>query len=119
MAIGNSAFCLTLYLTGVHFRGELQHIGHVGGQKIKCRPIRTRETGGVRLQGELYAQQQGLTSLDNFKSSHPEVFFKKGVLKICSKFYRRTPMLRNFIEITHSAWVFSCKFTAYFQNTFS
>ena len=54
MTIGNPAFCLALYLTGVHFRGELQHIGHVGGQKIKCRPIRTREIGGARLQKELY-----------------------------------------------------------------
>ena len=54
MTIGNPAFCLALYLTGVHFRGELQHIGHVGGQKIKCRPITTREIGGARLQKELY-----------------------------------------------------------------
>ena len=54
MTIGNPASCLALYLTGVHFRGELQHVGHVGGQKIKCRPIRTREMGGVRLQDELY-----------------------------------------------------------------
>ena len=77
MTIGNSAFCLALYLTGVHFRGELQHIGHVGGQKIKCRPIRTRETGGVRLQGELYAQQQGLTSLDNLKAAIQRCSSKK------------------------------------------
>ena len=34
--IGNPAFCLALYLTGVHFRGELQYVGHVGEQKIKC-----------------------------------------------------------------------------------
>ena len=54
MAIGNSAFCLALYLTGVHFRGELQHVGQVGEQIINCRPIRTRETAGVRLQDELY-----------------------------------------------------------------
>ena len=33
MRIGNPAFCLVLYLTGVHFRGELQHVGHVGLQK--------------------------------------------------------------------------------------
>ena len=32
----NPAFCLDLYLTGVHFRGDLQHLGHVGEQKIKC-----------------------------------------------------------------------------------
>ena len=46
---GNSFFCLALYLTGVHFRGELQQVGHVSEQKIKSRPIRTREIGGVRL----------------------------------------------------------------------
>ena len=27
VTIGNLAFCLALYLTGVHFRGELQHVG--------------------------------------------------------------------------------------------
>ena len=36
MTIENPAFCLALYLTGVHFRGDLQHLGHVGEQKIKC-----------------------------------------------------------------------------------
>ena len=49
MTIGNSAFCLALYLTGVHFRGELQHVGFVSQQKIKYQPITTREIGGVRL----------------------------------------------------------------------
>ena len=36
VTIGNPGFCLALYLTGVHFRGELQHIGHVGEQIINC-----------------------------------------------------------------------------------
>ena len=49
VTIGNPAFCLFLYLSGVHFRGELQHLGDVWEQKIKCWPIRTQETGGVRL----------------------------------------------------------------------
>ena len=49
MTIGNTAFCLFLHLTEVHFRGELQHVGDVSEQKIKYRPIRTREIGGVRL----------------------------------------------------------------------
>ena len=31
---GNSAFRLALYLTGAHFRGELQHAGDVSEQKI-------------------------------------------------------------------------------------
>ena len=36
VTIGNPAFCLFLYLTGVHFRGELGHAGDVSEQKIKC-----------------------------------------------------------------------------------
>ena len=43
MTIGNPAFFLALYLTGVHFRGELRHVGDVSKQKFKCRSIRTRE----------------------------------------------------------------------------
>ena len=54
MTIGNPAFCLNLYLTGVRFLGELQHFGDVSKQKIKCRPIRTREIGGATLSEELY-----------------------------------------------------------------
>ena len=49
MTIGNPAFCLALYVTGVYFRGELQHVDHVGEQKIKCRPIRTQEIPSARL----------------------------------------------------------------------
>ena len=49
MAIENPTFCLALYLTGVHFREGLQHVGHVSKQKLKYRPIRTREIAGVRL----------------------------------------------------------------------
>ena len=30
-------------LTGVHFGGELRHVGHVGDQKIKYGPIRNWE----------------------------------------------------------------------------
>ena len=55
VTIGNPAFCLALYLTGVHFQGELKHVGHMGDQEIKCRPIGTREIAGVRLEEELYA----------------------------------------------------------------
>ena len=33
--IRNPTFCLALYLTGIHFRGKLQYVGHVGAQKIK------------------------------------------------------------------------------------
>ena len=57
MTIGNPAFCLALYLSGVHFRGELRHVGDVSEQNIECRLIRTREIGGVKLSEELYANQ--------------------------------------------------------------
>ena len=56
MTIGNPAFCLFLYLTGVHFLGELQHGGDVSQQRIKYRPIRTREIGGVSLSDVLYVK---------------------------------------------------------------
>ena len=36
VTFGNPAFCLFLYLTGVHFRGELQNVGDVSEQKIEC-----------------------------------------------------------------------------------
>ena len=35
VTIGNAAFCLTLHLTGVHFRGELHLTGDVSEWKIK------------------------------------------------------------------------------------
>ena len=56
MIIRNPAFCLTLYITGVNFRGELHHVVDVSEKKIKCGPIRTQEIGGVRLQDKLYVR---------------------------------------------------------------
>ena len=56
MTIGNSAFCFALYLTSVHFRGELQHVGDTSEQKFKCLPIKTREIGGVRLSEALHVK---------------------------------------------------------------
>ena len=59
------------------------------------------------------------------KSSHPEVFLGKGVLKICSKFTREHPCRSAISKAAlqlywnrASAWVFYRKFAAYFQNTF-
>ena len=46
MTTGNPAFCLFLYLNGVHFRSKLQHTGDVSEQKIKC-SIRSQDIGGV------------------------------------------------------------------------
>ena len=51
MIIGNPAICLALYLTSVHFRGEL-HCSREYEQKIKYPPIRTREIAGVKLHGK-------------------------------------------------------------------
>ena len=58
LTFGNPAFCLALYLTGVHFRRELQHVGDISEQKIKCRPISTWEIGGARLQDKLHADHR-------------------------------------------------------------
>ena len=62
-----------------------------------------------------------------FRSNHPKVFLEKHVLKICSKFTGRTPMPKcDFNKVAKelywnltSTWAFSCKYAAYFQNTFS
>ena len=54
-----------------------------------------------------------------YESSHSEVFLRKGVLKICSKFTGEHPCQSVIsIKLHSSACVFSCKFAAYFQNTF-
>ena len=58
VANGNPGFFLFLHLTDVHFRLELQHVGDVNQQKIKCQPIRTREIGGVSLSDVLYGRTQ-------------------------------------------------------------
>ena len=68
MIIGNPAFCLFLYLTGVHFRDELQHGGDVSECKIKYRLIRTREIGGVSLSDVLYVRR--LVNIRNFKRNN-------------------------------------------------
>ena len=54
------------------------------------------------------------------RSNQSEVFLGKGVLKIYSKFTGENPYRSAKQLYWHhsSAWVFSCKFAAYFQNTF-
>ena len=42
-------FCLFLYLTDVHFRGELRHVCAVSEQKLKYWPIRAQKISGARL----------------------------------------------------------------------
>ena len=53
VTIGNPVLCLALYLTCVHFRGELQHVGHVGGKKSRSTNQNSRNRC-VRLQDQLY-----------------------------------------------------------------
>ena len=48
------AFYLIFCLTGVHFRGDLRHIGDVSEHKFKYGPIRTKEITEIRLLHELY-----------------------------------------------------------------
>ena len=60
------------------------------------------------------------------KSSPPEVFLGKGVLRICSKFTGvdlcqsviSIKLQSNFNWNSSSVWKFSCKFAAHFHNTF-
>ena len=56
---------------------------------------------------------------NEFRSSPPRMFLGKGVLKICSKFTGKHTYLVKQLYWNHfSAWVFSCKFAAYFLITF-
>ena len=57
-----------------------------------------------------------------FRSSHPEMFIRKGVIKIYSKFtgeHSCRSVISQLYWNHTSVWVFSCKFAAYFQNTFT
>ena len=61
------------------------------------------------------------------RSSHPGVFFRKRYSEHMKQIYRRTLMPKcDFNNVAKQlywnrtlAWVFSCKFAVYFQNTFS
>ena len=44
---------------------------------------------------------------------------KKRCFENMQQIYRRTVMLKGDFNKVASAWVFSCKFAAYFQSTFS
>ena len=55
-----------------------------------------------------------------FRNSHSEVFLGKDVLKICSKFTREHTCQSAIWNSNWTlAWVFSSKFAACLQNTFS
>ena len=56
------------------------------------------------------------------RRSHLKVILGKGVLKICSKCTGEHPCQSTIIQLYRnrtSAWMFSCKFAACFQDTFS
>ena len=77
VTIENSAFCLALYLIGVHFSRRVTALLSRGwGKKIKCRPIRTREIGGFKLQKELYSSHKILQK-HWLKRKHQNVSYSK------------------------------------------
>ena len=78
MTIGNPAFCLVLYLTRVHFRGELEHVCHAGEKKIKCRPVRIPEIASVRLQDKLCVRVRPGTLKMRPEIQDPRHFFYMG-----------------------------------------
>ena len=43
VTIAHPAFCLFLYLTGVQFRGKLQHGGDASRQKISKKSVSTKQ----------------------------------------------------------------------------
>ena len=69
---------------------------------------------------KVFIFSESISVIQKFRSSHQNVFVSKGVLKICSKFTGEHPC-QSAISISNrtSAWVFTCKIAACFQNTFS
>ena len=58
------------------------------------------------------------------RSSNPEDFFEKGVLKICSKFTGEPPCrnvisIKLFCNLLKSTWLFSCKLLHIFTTSFT
>ena len=48
VTIVHPAFCVFLYLTGVHFRGKLQHSGDATQQKISKKSVSTNQNSENR-----------------------------------------------------------------------
>ena len=68
---------------------------------------------------EIIVGNINFTAVLIFRSSRPELFLGKCVLKICIKFTgEHNTYWRSAISNLTSAWVFSCNFAAYFQNNF-
>ena len=90
-----------------------------GGQETCHKTLLHESNFQKKISGSLSVRTP--TTID-IRSSRPEVLLEKGPLKICSKFTGEQPF-RSVISVkllcNTSVWVFSCKFAAYFQNTFS
>ena len=110
MTNGNPAFCLALYLTSVHFWGELQHLGEVSEQKFKWRPIRTREIGGVRLSEELIVESPfknvagfyAKPSTHVFSCKYCEIFKNTYFKNICESLLLN--VIVKYVYISHYQW---------------
>ena len=84
-------------------------------QVIEALPENTTATVRQNKETEL------MLKLQTTRSGHPEVFLRKSVLKICSKFTGKHSC-QSVISIKLQStliWALSCKFAGYFQNTFS
>ena len=68
-------------MTGVYFRGKLQHGGDVSQQKIKCRPIKTQEIVGVIIASRWHHHEVVIV----FYYSAQKIFLT--VLPLHSEFY--------------------------------
>ena len=74
----------TIYnLIGVHFWGVLQPVGHVVGQKDKCRPIRTQEIAVVRLYKKLFDKNR--IFLGQLQHAYDFSNLRHILIKICIK----------------------------------
>ena len=85
--------------------------------------LKANQLAGFYIRGTL--KHNGLQphhSHTSCRSSHLEVFLGKHVQKICSKFtgeHLRPSAIMQLYRNHTLAWVFSCKFAAYFHVTFS
>ena len=95
-------FCHVLYLTGVHFRGELQHGGDVSQQKIKYRPIRTGEMGGVSLPDVLYVRHNFASTVNPLRSCYLEVESAQYYIIRCHNYTNFRNILMNELKSINS-----------------
>ena len=95
-------FCHFLYLTGVHFRGELQHGGDVSQQKIKYCPIRTGEMGGVSLSDVLYVRHNFANTMNPLRSCYLEIESAQYYIICCHNYTNFRNILMNELKSINS-----------------